>query len=572
MICLGRNVLLNIPVMIGMQLLFAAIGNSQTSCPNGIRIEGSVTDQSGAVIPGARVRTDSGQESSTDSSGAFRLTCISATSTVLHAEAAGFTPVRTTTSGSTGSVVHITLQMPITSVETDMVVSAEETAPLDTDTGAGTKTLSSEEIRRLPDDPDDLLQQLQLLASTGGGGTSAANVVIDGFQNGSAMPPKSSIAAIRVNPDPISPEYERPDTRGGRIEIMTKPGAGSFHGALFLTDSDGSFNATNPFSISATPAGKRRYGFELSGPIVSKKSGFALALEKRDIDEFNVVNALQLTPDNTLGPDGNGIPLRQTVMAPQRLWIASGRSDFQLGPKDMATFSYAANVNSRGNQGVGGFTTLDGGYFSRVAEYDLRFSNNYTINANSLHETRIGYTWKRTELTPNASTPSLEVAGYFNSGGAVAQNLNTRERDLEIDDDLMLVHGKHEVKLGVQSLGAFVHNYNPNTFNGAYVFGGGTGPALDANDVPIGGLTTIKPLEQYRRALRELPGGKPTTYQLATGHPVVPYTQWRVAFFVEDTIKVQPRLTFTAGLRYSFQTAPSTFLNFGPARGVGMVP
>lgn len=572
MVCFRRNALLNVSVIVGMQLLFAATGNSQTACPNGIRIEGLVTDQSGAVIPGARVRTENGQESSTDKAGAFRLNCISGTSMVLHAEAAGFTPVRTIASGSTGSVVHITFQMPVTSVETDMVVSAEETTPLDTSNGAGTKTLSPEEIQRLPDDPDDLLQQLQLLASTGGGGTSAANVVVDGFQNGSAMPPKSSIASIRVNPDPISPEYERPNTQGGRIEITTKPGVSSFHGALFLTDSDGSFNATNPFSISATPAGKRRYGFELSGPIISKKSGFALALEKRDIDEFNVVNALQLTPDNTLGPDGNGIPLRQTVTAPQRLCIASGRSDFQFGPKDIATLSYAANVNSRGNQGVGGFTTLDGGYSSRVAEYDLRFSNNYTIGANSLHETRIGYTWKRTEQIPNANSPSLEVAGYFNSGGAVAQNLNIRERDLEIDDDLMLVCGKHEVKLGVQSLGLFVHNYNPNTFNGAYVFGGGTGPTLDVNDVPIGGLTTIKPLEQYRRALRGLPGGQPTTYQLTTGDPVVPYTQWSIAFFVEDTIKVQPRLTLTAGLRYSFQTAPSTFLNFGPRLGLAWSP
>ncbi|MDE1175686.1 MAG: TonB-dependent receptor [Edaphobacter sp.] len=553
-------------------MLFTASVIAQTSCPNGIRIEGAVTDPSGAVIPGARIQTDDGHEVVTGSDGAFQLPCVSKASTEVRVQAAGFTAVRAMAAGSPGSVVRISLQMPVTAVQTDVQVSADEAVPLDISQGAGTTSLTSEDIRQLPDDPDDLLQQLQLLASTGGGAASSANVVVDGFQNGSAMPPKSSIASIRVNPDPISPEYERPDVQGGRIEITTKPGVASYHGALFLTDSDGSFNATNPFSVTATPAGKRRYGFELSGPIVSKKSGFSLALEKRDIDEFNVVNALQLTPDNTLGPDGNGIPLRQTVSAPQRLWIASGRADFQLGPKDMATVSYAANVNSRGNQGVGGFTTLDGGYSSRVAEYDLRFSNNYTISANTLHETRIGYTWKRTEQDPNATSPSLQVAGYFDSGGAVAQNLNTRERDLEIDDDVMIVRGKHEIKIGAQSLGVFVHNYNPNTFNGAYVFGGGTAPALDANDAANGGLTTINPLEQYRRAVLGLPGGNPTTYQLTTGDPVVPYTQWRLALFAEDTIKLRPRLTVTAGLRYSFQTAPSTFLNFGPRLGLAWSP
>jgi hypothetical protein len=386
------------------------------------------------------------------------------------------------------------------------------------------------------------------------------------------MPPKSSIASIRVNPDPISPEYERPDSEGGRIEITTKPGIASFHCALFLTDSDGSFNATDPFSTTATPAGKRRYGFELSGPILENKSGFAFALEKRDIDEFNVVNALQLGPDNTLGPDGDGVPLLQTVSAPQRLWIASGRADWQLSSVDLANLSYAANVNDRGNQGVGGLTTVDAGYSSHIAEYDLRFSNTYTLNASTLHETRIGYTWKRTEQTPNASTPALQVAGYFNSGGAVAQNLNDRERDLEVDDDVLITRGKHELKIGAQSLGVFVHNFNPNTFNGAYVFGGGTAPALNGNDIPTGDATTITPLEQYRRALLELPGGTPTTYQLTTGDPLVPYTQWRLALFAVDTVKIQPRLTITAGLRYGFQTTPNTFVNFGPRLGLAWSP
>ncbi len=572
MVCLGRNLWLQALIAAGVWVSFAASSLAQTPCLNGLRVEGSITDQSGAVIPRAHVQAGDGQETVTDTSGAFRFACVVGSSIPLRVQASGFTTTNTTATGTIGSAVQVSLQMFVTTVQTNVQVSAEETTPLDTSYGAGTKTLTAEDVLQLPDDPDDLLQQLQLLASAGGGDVSAANVVVDGFQNGSAMPPKSSIASIRINPDPISPEYERPDTQGGRIEITTKPGAGSLHGALFLTDSDGSFNATNPFSVTATPAGKRRYGFELSDPIIAQKSSFSLALEKRDIDEFNVVNALQLTSNNSLGPDGNGIPLLQTASAPQRLWIASGRSDLQLGSKDMATLSYAANVNNRGNQGVGGFTTIDGGYSSLVAEYDFRFSNNYTFSPNILHETRIGYTWKRTQQTPNARTPSLQVAGNFNSGGAVAQNLNTRERNLEIDDDLMMVRGRHEIKIGAQALGAFIHNYNPNTFNGSYVFGGGTAPELDPNGIPTGEPTTITPLEQYRRALLGLPGGNPTTYQLTTGDPVVPYTQWRLGLFLEDTFKWQPRLTVTAGLRYSFQTAPTTFLNFGPRLGLAWSP
>jgi hypothetical protein len=97
--------------------------------------------------------------------------------------------------------------------------------------------------------------------------------------NPSALPPKSSIASIRINPDLFSAKYQRPPFSGGVIEITTKPGADTFHGAAFFTNSDGIFNATDPFSVTATPAGRRRYGFELNGPIISKKSGFSLALE-----------------------------------------------------------------------------------------------------------------------------------------------------------------------------------------------------------------------------------------------------------------------------------------------------
>lgn len=547
-------------------LVLAAPSFAQQDCASGMRIEGVVTDPSGAVIPGATVHAQDGETTTADALGHFVIACVPASKTTLRVQADGFTPVTVAVIAQAGGSVRVTPQLAIAQVQTEVRVTADAGASLDTDHGAGTTTLSNEDINQLPDDPDDLLQQLQLLASAGGGNSGTANVVVDGFQNGSAMPPKSSIASIRVNPDPIAPEYERDDQGGGRIEITTKPGSDHLHGALFLTDSDGIFNATDPFSVTATPAGRRRYGFELGGPIVAKKSGFALALEKRDIDEFNVVNAI------TLDSSQNQVPEQETVAAPQRLWIGSARADLQATEKDMATLSYAAKVNNSGNQGVGGQILEDAGYSSFVAEYDLRLNNTYTANINLLHETRIGYTWKRNEQTPNSTAPELEVAGYFTGGGATSQNLNDRERDLEIDDDTMITRGKHELKFGAQSLGIFVHNYDPDTFNGANVFGGGSAPVLDASNNPTGATITVTPIEQYRRALLNLPGGAPTTYGVTTGTPLVPYAQWRLGIYGQDTVKLMPRLTLTGGLRYALQTSPATFLNFGPRLGMAWSP
>ncbi|ADV81684.1 TonB-dependent receptor [Terriglobus saanensis] len=542
-------------------LIHPLAGVAQESCPAGLRIEGTVTDTTGAAIPGARVKASEGITATTNGAGGFVLPCVPRSLSTITAQAEGFTPGTAAANGEAGSVVQISLQLPIAAVEASVQVNADAST-IDADNGAGTRTLSAQEIQQLPDDPDDLLQQLQMLAATGGGAASSAAVVVDGFQNGSAMPPKSSIASIRVNPDEFSPEYERPSSHGGRIEITTKPGPASFHGALFFNDSDGSFNATNPFSLISTPAGRRRYGFELSGPILRQKSGFSLALEKRDIDEFNIVNA------TTLNSSGQPVPFQQTVTAPQRRWIASARNDWQVTPRDVATFSYTVDTNNRGNQGVGGLTLAEAGYSSLMNQYNLRFTNVMTLNPNLLHETRIGYTWNRIEQTPLSTAPSVQVAGYFVGGGATSQNLNDRERDLEIDDDLMVTRGKHSFKFGAQSLGLFIHNYDPDTFNGAYTFGGGSAPLLDADNQPTGQTTTLKPIEQYERALLHLPGGNATTYQVTNGNPLVPFTQWRLALYAQDQIKLAPRLNVTTGIRYDLQTSPHSLANFSPRVGI----
>jgi hypothetical protein len=546
-------------------MLMRGASFAQQRCVGGTRVEGIVTDSSGAVIPGAQVQAGDGVRVMTDATGQYVLPCVAAGQSTLHVQAEGFTAATATANAQPGGSARVNVTMNPAEVQADVQVTAGAGTPLDTDRGAGTTTLSTEEIAQLPDDPDDLLQRLQLLASTGGG-AGAATVVVNGFQNGSTMPPKSSIASVRVNPDPVAPEYERDSSEGGRIEITTKPGADRFHGAVFLTDSDGSFNATDPFSVTATPASKRRYGFELGGPLIVKKSGFAVALEKRDINEFAVVNAIGL--DGNL----NQVAEQATVAAPQERWIGSARSDWQLTEKDIATISYTANRNSLGNQGVGGQTLSEAGYSRLSSEYDLQFSNTYTPNANLLHSTKIGYSWKRTEQTPNSTAPALQVAGFFNGGGATSQQLNDRERDLEIDEEVLLTRGRHEFKFGAQSLGIFVHDYDPDTFNGAYVFGGGSAPVLDANNNATGAVATITPLEQYRRALLSLPGGAPTTYQVTTGTPLVPYAQWRLALYAQDTFKVLQRLTVTTGVRYSLQTSPNTFLNFGPRLGVAWSP
>jgi Carboxypeptidase regulatory-like domain len=537
-------------------LLFSGVALAQQSCIRRMRIEGVIMDPTGAVIPGAHVQAGTGATGVTDATGHYAFACVSVTSTTITADADGFAQAVARAHARAGGTAHVNLQLAVASVQTDVQVNGND------DRTASSTVLGTEQVQRLSDDPDDFLRELQALAAGGGGPSGSALVTVDGFQNSSALPPKSSIASIRVNPDLFSSEYQSPPWLGSRVEIATKPGAGPWHGALFFADSASPFNATDPLSVTATPASKRRYGFELGGPITQKKSDVFLALEKRDIDEFNVVHAV------TLNARGIPAPLQQALPAPQRLWVGSVRAGWQLKPNDLMTISFGSNTNNLGNQGAGGLVLAEAGYNSLVSEYDLRLLNTQTLGANLLHETRISYSWKRTQQTPLSIEPSVQVAGYFVGGGSTSGDLNNRERDLEADDDVILTRGRHTLKFGLQSLGVFEHDYNPDTFNGAFVFGGGSAPVLGANNSPTGETTTITAIEQYRRALAGLPGGTPTTFQTNSGTPLVPLTQWRLALYAQDIAKLTNHFTLYSGFRYQLQTAPGSFANLSPRVGL----
>ena len=538
---------------------------AQENCTAGIRVEGVAVDPSGAIIPSARVSADSGQTAVTDSAGRFSLSCLPKTFS-LRVQASGFADSVIQQSPGDQRVLRLKVTLAIAAVQTDVQVTANDAVGLDPDQGPATITLNSQMVRQLADDPDDLLRQLQVLAAEAGGDPSATQITVDGFQATTVLPPKGSIASIRINPDLFSSEYPWPPFSGGLVEITTKPGASSLHGSLFFTGSNGAWNATTAFAPTSTPASKRRYGFELGGNLIPRRSDFSMSLEKRDIDEFKVVNAQTLSNDYVI------TPFRQTVPTPQRLWMGLFRNGWQLTPADTFTAVFTANVNQLGNQGVSALVLPESGYTNYASKYDLRFSNALTVGPGQLHQTRLGLTWWRTQNTPNSSAPSLQVAGYFTSGGAIAQNLNDHGFNIEFDHDVLLTKGRSSLKLGTQMQTILTRNYEPNTFNGAWLFSSMSAPILDANGNPSPTTTTIDGMEAYRRTLLGLPGGGPTTYQITTGDPNIPFTQWTQAFYAEETLQLAPRLTIAGGLRYQAQTVPESFGNIEPRLGFAWSP
>ena len=542
--------------------LFAPRAYPQTVC-NGKPLSGTVVDSTGALIPGASITLDGGAARKSGNDGRFRFPCVAAARHHLAVAAAGFAPLELNVSSGSGGDLSLVLT-PSTSSEITVRADAGDTATALG--GPNGTTLAGNQLQTLADDPDDLTRELEQMAAASGSNPANATISVDGFQSDSPLPPKSSIAFIKVNPDLFSAEYRQPPFEGGRIEIYTKPGASAYHGAVFTTNSSQWMNARDPFSLSRAAIGKQRYGFELNGPVRKAGSNFSLTLEHRSIDNFAVVNAV------TLDPSGNQASTVANVPTPQRLWVGTARVDWQLDPKNAAFVAYSANVNHLSNVGVGGIALAETGYDSGTYDHTLRFSDVTTVSPRMLHEARVSLDWRGETDVPVSSAPQIVVSGSFTGGGATIGQQRIGEFRTEWDDDIILTTRNHNMKAGLQLFTYGEQRTLTTNFNGSYTFGGGPAPVLDSNNQPTGQIVDISALEQYRRTLLVLPGGTPTQFSGTTGNPQVNFTETQFILFVQDDWKLAPSLSVSLGLRYFLQTDPTELDNVTPRFGVVWTP
>ncbi|HEY6392633.1 MAG TPA: hypothetical protein VIX89_15230, partial [Bryobacteraceae bacterium] len=408
------------------------------------------------------------------------------------------------------------------------------------------------ELESLPDDPDRFAEQLQIIAASAGGAPGNAVVTVDGFLHGGRLPPKSAIREVRINPDLYSAEYDRPPYQGGRIEITTKPGAELFHGSAFFIFNDSALNARDSFARERAPHSERKYGVELAGPILRRRLGFALNLEKRDIDAFSNINAVIL--DSALQPAAYNV----NVSAPQRLWNGLARADWQISERNVFSASFSRNRDKLDNQGIGGFVLQSGGFTSLHREDNLRLNATTLLNPRTINEMRLGFSFDNLLFTPVSNAPTVTVFGAFQSGGSPVQSLNRQRNAIELADNLSLTRKGHSIKVGVALFERPTDEVSRQGFQGLSLFGG---TSLD-------GGAAISGLDQYRRSLASLPGGQPSAYTITTGIPSISNTQWRVSTFVQDQWNLTPRIWLAYGLRYDAQTSPTALNGVAPRLGL----
>src|SRR5258708_1283059 len=172
-------------------------------------LRGQVTDPSGAAIPDATVVMTPAAGSpiavQSNAQGGYEFKSLAAGKYSLTVVAQGFSLYENDNVVIADQPLRLNVAMAIEVEQQKIQVS--DTAPtvdVNPENNAGAIVISGKELEALPDNPDELLSDLQARAGPSAG-PNGGQLYIDGFPAGQ-LPPKSSSREIRINQDPSAPE------------------------------------------------------------------------------------------------------------------------------------------------------------------------------------------------------------------------------------------------------------------------------------------------------------------------------------------------------------------------------
>ncbi len=530
-----------------MRLIFRAFLLALLSCASlqsfaqaNFSVRGILLDRTGAGIPGAAVQLETpagaqAGQSTTNAQGEFALQGIYAGDYSLVVPAYSGFSSKTMPVHVSGNVTGIRVSLTAEQVQQEMTVGAEQTLSTDATENRDTITTTGEELRKLPVFDQDYIAALTPFLDASSGSSGGATIIVDGVEMKSAGVSASAIQEVRVNNDPYSAEFTRPGR--GRIEIITKPGSPRFHGEANFIIRNAVFNAKNYFSQVRPPESRYIYEGHLSGPIGrGGHTSFIGSASHREQNTAAVVNAI--------GPSG---PINENVLTPNRNSQYSIRVTHDFSDRHRLSLGYNFQNSSSTNAGVGGIVLPEAGYNLSSREDDAIFNDRLILSPNLINQLVVMFEKDEDVTASVTNAQSIQVSGSFVGGGAQA-DVERTENTIHVNEILTWSHKKHYIRVGVQ-LPQFSRR------------------AVDDHTNRLG---------TYKFAsLTNYAGSTPYVYTAQQGVGRGLYWINEFGSFIQDQIKVSPRVQLTLGLRYDWQTflgddnnlAPRVSLAYAPGKG-----
>jgi Carboxypeptidase regulatory-like domain/TonB dependent receptor len=308
-------------------------------------IVGSVTDQSGATVPGAEVvarnlATAVERSVTSNELGYYVLTALPAGRYSLTVRKTGFQSQilpEILLEVDQNATVNLSLKLGELSETVNVSV---ETVAIDTRTATLNTVINQKQIAELPLNGRNVLQLMQLtpgtlqgsgafnqsatrpesqMVSASGGRGNSTTFVLDG---GLHEDPYTEVANVTPNPDAIR-EFSFQTNNysakfagrgGGVVNMVTKSGTNGFHGALFEYVRNSALNARNFFASTNDGLKRNQYGLAVGGPVIKNRTFFFFSWQGTQLRQQSPTStAIVPTAEQRRGNFSSLLPLTQLV-------------------------------------------------------------------------------------------------------------------------------------------------------------------------------------------------------------------------------------------------------------------
>ena len=537
-------------------------------------IEGTIVDQSGALMPGVTVtveqlETGTTRSAVTDENGIFRLPLLPVGIYDVTAELSGFMPrklpeIRLTV----GQTVTLRIQMAVSGVAETVNVTGG-TPVVETTRTQVSSTITETSVQNLPVNGRNFIDFALLtpgvtrdvrtgdISFAGQRGT-LNSLVVDGADNnntffgqtigrtGSLRAPyqfsQDAVKEFQVNSNSFAAEYGR--AGGAVINVVTKSGTNELHGSVFEFYRDKALNANSPINElnnrPKSPYHYHQFGGTLGGPIRRNRDFFFVNYDGQRNTQPNLV-FLNLPQNFVPSPAQAAGIARLTPYADswnrkldQDVFLI--KTDSDINDRNRLTLRYNhQNFTGEGFENGGNQNAFEHTGASLVRTRTLNASWTSVYGFSVFNELKFQAARDKEPGLANAETPEAVVQ---EAGATVLtigrNNFSPRETTIDrvqIADTVTWLRGQHKFKGGLDFQFDDIFNYFPGFFTGSYTF---RSLASFAGGRPNG------PNEFYQQNFQ----GAGTT-----GPETRPNID-EYSFFVQDEWKATNELTINAGLRY----------------------
>lgn len=412
-------------------------------------IAGSVTDTSGAVVPGVKItllNPETGLVRDTISTGggdyAFQDLPLG-NHYVITVNAAGFQSTRITEIAvHPGQVYSLPIKLTVASTTQTVEVNAADLA-LDTVSSTNAGVVPDKAVQNIPLNGRDFTQLLKIVPGYNGYGslngtrTNQNNWQIDGADNNDLWHNSqaanqggvSGIAGVTLPIDAIDQfsvqtqgNAEVGRNGGGLINMVVRSGTNNFHGSAYYFLRNEFFAEQSPFVTGNKPKIRNnQFGASLGGPILRDKLFFFLNYERQ---KYVVGNQSSATEPTTAWVDraeallaDHNVPISQTMLNVLSLWPQGNKSGAatvsnyyetrpQTGYSDNTILKLDYNLTSKQTLSVRGFV----GAGRQTGNAGTNVYDYYQIAPDHVQNYAITHNW-----TPTAylSNQIVFAANYF---------------------------------------------------------------------------------------------------------------------------------------------------------------